>query len=75
MRGEDESVDLDGDVLDVSFTDLGYDSLAVLQTTGHIEGAYGLVLDEDAVSEADTPRKFLDLVNRALVTSSSQDVV
>lgn len=64
--GEDEAVDLDGEVLDTSFTDLGYDSLAVLQTTGRIERDYNLTLDEDAVSESETPRQYLDLVNEAL---------
>jgi minimal PKS acyl carrier protein len=64
--GADESVDLDGDVLDVTFTDLGYDSLAVLQTTGCIENDYGIALDEEAVSAADTPRAYLGLVNDVL---------
>ncbi|WP_069814230.1 acyl carrier protein [Streptomyces sp. TP-A0874] len=70
--GVDETVDLDGDVLDTSFTDLGYDSLAVLQTTGRIERDHDLTLDEDAVVEADTPRKYLDLVNTAL-SATAQD--
>ncbi|MFC8920330.1 acyl carrier protein [Streptomyces sp. WAC05374] len=64
--GEDEGVDLDGDILDVLFIDLGYDSLALLQTTGRIERDFDLVLDEEAIDEADTPRAYLDLVNRAL---------
>ncbi|MEU4469087.1 MULTISPECIES: acyl carrier protein [Streptomyces] len=64
--GEEEGVDLDGDVLDVPFADLGYDSLAVLQTTGRIERDWDVLLDEEAIDEADTPRAFLDLVNRAL---------
>ncbi len=66
--GEDESVNLDGEVLDLTFTDLGYDSLAVLQTTGRIERDYGVTLDEDAAGEANTPRKFIDLVNTTLAT-------
>ncbi|MEV3993917.1 acyl carrier protein [Streptomyces sp. NPDC049837] len=64
--GEDEGVDLDGDILDVPFIDLGYDSLALLQTTGRIERDFDLVLDEEAIDEADTPRAYLALVNRAL---------
>ncbi|MFB8246291.1 acyl carrier protein [Streptomyces sp. NPDC001046] len=64
--GEEEGVDLDGDVLDVPFADLGYDSLAVLQTTGRIERDWAVRLDEEAIDEADTPRAYLDLVNRAL---------
>lgn len=64
--GEEETTDLDGDVLDTTFADLGYDSLAVLQTTGRIENDHALSLDEIAVSEAETPRQFLKLVNDAL---------
>ncbi|WP_327364770.1 acyl carrier protein [Streptomyces sp. NBC_01296] len=65
--GEDEGVDLDGaDVLDMLFFELGYDSLALLQTTGLIEREYDITLDEEAMDEAETPRKYLELVNRAL---------
>lgn len=65
--GEDESVDLSGDVLDVPFMILGYDSLALLETAGRIERTYGVTLVDDAVSEAETPRLLLDLINEALV--------
>lgn len=66
--GVDESVDLNGDILDTEFPGLGYDSLAVLETVSRIERDYQVRLDEDAVSSASTPRGFLDLVNRALVS-------
>lgn len=65
--GEDESVDLSGDVLDVPFMTLGYDSLALLETAGRVERTYGVTLVDDAVSEAETPRLLLDLINEALV--------
>ncbi|MET7515737.1 acyl carrier protein [Streptomyces sp. NPDC005480] len=64
--GEEEGVDLDGDVIDVTFMELGYDSLALLQTTGRIEREYGISLDEDGLDEAETPRALLALVDRAL---------
>ncbi|MEU8891684.1 acyl carrier protein [Streptomyces sp. NPDC048442] len=64
--GESEGVDLGGDVLDVAFVDLGYDSLAMLQTTGHIEREWKVLLDEDAIEEAVTPRQYLALVNETL---------
>ncbi|MEU7040252.1 acyl carrier protein [Streptomyces varsoviensis] len=64
--GEDESVDLSGDVLDVPFIDIGYDSLALLETAGRVERIYGVTLVDDAVSEAETPRVLLDLINEAL---------
>ncbi|MGX1673430.1 acyl carrier protein [Streptomyces sp. NPDC055400] len=67
--GEEEGVDLDGDVIDVTFMELGYDSLALLQTTGRIEREYGIRLDEDGLDEAETPRALLALVDRALAAA------
>ncbi|MGW1495877.1 FAD-dependent monooxygenase [Streptomyces sp. NPDC002402] len=64
--GEGEAGDLDEGMLDVPFFDLGYDSLAILQTTARIEDEQGIGLDEEAIDEAETPRQYLDLVNRAL---------
>ncbi|MDN3027282.1 acyl carrier protein [Streptomyces sp. S.PB5] len=64
--GENEAVDLDGDILDMTFAELDYDSLAVLQTTGRIERDFDVLLDEEAIDDADTPRAYLELVNRAL---------
>ncbi|MEU0580163.1 acyl carrier protein [Streptomyces griseoincarnatus] len=69
--GEGEGVDLDGDVLDVPFFDLGYDSLALLQVTGVIERDLDLMLDEEALDEAETPRQYLDLVNGALAARTA----
>ncbi|GAB2937482.1 MULTISPECIES: acyl carrier protein [Streptomyces] len=69
--GEAEAVNLDGDVLDVPFEVLGYDSLAVLQTTGRIERDYDVTLDEDAVTDAETPRQYLELVNEAISVKSA----
>ncbi|MFD8492872.1 acyl carrier protein [Amycolatopsis sp. NPDC059657] len=64
--GEAEGVDLDGEVLDTEFDELGYDSLALLQVTGRIEREYGITLADDTVSEAHTPRLLLDVVNESL---------
>ncbi|GGQ86115.1 acyl carrier protein [Couchioplanes azureus] len=65
--GEDEGVDLNGDILDVDFADLGYDSLALLETAGRIQRQFDARLDDEAVVEARTPRALIDLTNRALV--------
>jgi act minimal PKS acyl carrier protein len=64
--GEADGTDLDGDVLDVPFTDLGYDSLAVLQTTGRIERDYDIRMSDDAAAEAHTPRLLLAFINESL---------
>jgi act minimal PKS acyl carrier protein len=61
--GADESVSLEGDVLDVPFTDLGYDSLALLEMAAVVEQRFGTPLRDEDVSDLKTPREFLDLVN------------
>ncbi|WP_411081375.1 acyl carrier protein [Streptomyces sp. cmx-18-6] len=61
--GEEEGVDLDGDVIDTPFMELGYDSLALLQVIGQIQREYGIEIPDDAVVDAETPRALLALVN------------
>ncbi|MFF3375340.1 acyl carrier protein [Streptomyces sp. NPDC002680] len=62
----DEAPDVTNDLLDTEFTDLGYDSLAVLEVSGMIEREYRISLDDDHASSANTPRLFLELVNGML---------
>ncbi|MGG8409350.1 acyl carrier protein [Streptomyces sp. 12297] len=69
--GEDEGVELDGDALDLNWFELGYDSLAILQTTGYIEREYDVLLDEEALDDADTPRRFLAMVNEVLAAGAT----
>jgi act minimal PKS acyl carrier protein len=64
--GESEGVDLDGDIADVPFADLGYDSLAILETGGRVEKTYGISLDDDDITSAETPGELLKLINASL---------
>ncbi len=64
--GEDEGVDLDGDIIDVSFDDLGYDSLALFNTLSRIERDYLISLPDEVVSEARTPRELLTRIADAV---------
>ncbi|MEU9804295.1 actinorhodin polyketide synthase [Streptomyces sp. NPDC051000] len=64
--GEEEGVELDDDVRDLYWVELGYDCLSVLQTTGYLEQRFDIAFDEEAVEYADTPRRYLDLVNHVL---------
>lgn len=68
--GADEAVDLDGEILDTDFESLGYESLAMLETGSRIEREFGVMLDDDALTEARTPRALIEAVNGALVPSS-----
>jgi act minimal PKS acyl carrier protein len=69
--GADEDVDLDGDIAESEFDALGYESLALLETSGRIEREYGIRLDEDLLATARTPRAFVDAVNDRLATVQS----
>lgn len=64
--GADESVDLDGDILDTDFEQLGYESLALLETGGRIEREYGVELHDEIFTENPTPRTLLAAVNTHL---------
>jgi act minimal PKS acyl carrier protein len=61
--GVDEGVDMTGEILDTGFDDLGYDSLALLETASRITRDYDIAVDHDAISAVTTPRGFLAVVN------------
>jgi minimal PKS acyl carrier protein len=56
----------DGDILDVGFEELGYDSLALLEAGSRIEREFGTELDESTLTDADTPRALVEAVNEQL---------
>jgi act minimal PKS acyl carrier protein len=68
--GVSEGTDLEGDILDTSFEDLGYDSIAKLETVGRIEREYGITLDESIVLDCATPRAFVAAVRAHQLTAS-----
>lgn len=63
--GVSDAVSLDDGILDVSFADLGYDSVAMMEITAGVMREYGIELDETA-EKAPTPRDFLALANARL---------
>jgi minimal PKS acyl carrier protein len=64
--GVEDGVDLDGDISDVEFADLGYDSLAVLELAGHVKREYGVAVPDEVVLELRTPALAVTLVNGRL---------
>ena len=62
--GQGEEVEAGRDPLDLSFADLGYDSLALLETASRVERTYGIQLAEEDVAAARTPLALLELVRR-----------
>jgi act minimal PKS acyl carrier protein len=71
--GEDESVNLSGEIAEVSFEELGYDSLALMETASRVQRAYGFSLPEDELAEVRTPAAFVTLVNEHLAKLSPAD--
>ena len=65
--GVAEGVDLDGDIIDVTFEELGYDSLALLEASTNIERTFGVNLDDPTFRDAATPKALMEVVNSQLV--------
>ncbi|HVK25897.1 MAG TPA: acyl carrier protein [Actinokineospora sp.] len=62
--GVDEDIDLNGDIADIEFTELGYDSLAVLELASQVQRKYSVPIPDDAVHEMLTPRAAVDYINK-----------
>ena len=67
--GADETVDLDGDILDRSFDELGYESLALLETGRLIEREHGITLPDSALTDSGTPRTLIEAINEHIAAA------
>ncbi|REE96242.1 acyl carrier protein [Thermomonospora umbrina] len=56
-------IELDADFSDRTFEELGYDSLALMETAARIKQDYGIDLPDDDVVAAETPVALLELAN------------
>jgi act minimal PKS acyl carrier protein len=65
-----ENRHLEGDVLDQPFTELGYDSLALLEAAARVERSLGVQIGDDDIAGVGTPRDFIQLVNDRLAQAS-----
>ncbi|MFC7330965.1 acyl carrier protein [Marinactinospora rubrisoli] len=62
--GEDETVDLAGNIAEADFEQLGYDSLALMEAASRVSRQYDVALPEDDLADVHTPSAFVQLVNR-----------
>ncbi|MGI5368230.1 actinorhodin polyketide synthase [Streptomyces sp. A244] len=69
--GVDEGIDLDTDLRTMAFSELGYDSLAVLETGLRLGRENNIELDDSVFADLDTPQQMLDAVNEALERQSA----
>ena len=67
--GVDATVDLDGDINDKSFRDIGYDSLAVLEMASQIQRLYGIEVPDEAIEDMRTPAHVLSFVNTSVAAA------
>ncbi|MFD5768452.1 acyl carrier protein [Streptomyces sp. NPDC127049] len=70
--GAEEGVDLDGAILDTDFEELGYESLALLETGSRIEREFGIALDDDVFTDNRTPRALVAAINETLSALAPQ---
>ncbi|MGH3566947.1 MAG: acyl carrier protein [Pseudonocardia sp.] len=68
--GDVETAELSGDISTMEFDDLGYDSLALMETATRIETEFGVRIPEEQIAEVTTPQELLDLVNTSLVDAA-----
>ncbi|MFF7891594.1 acyl carrier protein [Streptomyces sp. NPDC007907] len=61
--GDSDERDLDGDILDITYQDLGYDSIALLEISAKLEQELGVSIPGE---ELQTPRHTLQLVDARL---------
>lgn len=67
--GEDEgSLDLDGPKAEITFADLGYDSIAIMEVLLLIERDLGIKLPEE-MDKSMTPAHYVKVVNELLAES------
>lgn len=67
--GDDESAQLAEGGLDKPFLELGFDSLALLETVALIKRRYGVSVADDELADLRTPRELLTKVNAVLTAA------
>jgi len=67
--GEDESAQSLEQAPDEDFIDLGYDSLALLETQARVKREYGVEFSEDDLADITTPREFVGFFNSLLLAA------
>lgn len=64
--GDTDSGQLRADDLTTPFTEIGYDSLAVLEIASQLQREYGMQIPDEAIEEMSSPQAVLDYVNASL---------
>jgi acyl carrier protein len=59
----------DANFTQLTFDEIGYDSIALLEMAARVQQAYGVHIPDEAISELKTPEIVLDYVNELLSSS------
>ncbi|MCI3275045.1 acyl carrier protein [Streptomyces cylindrosporus] len=68
--GEDEAAAFDGDIAHVPLAELGYDSLAVMETAVRLQNEYGVHLTDDEIFGVESLAELLALARRQIPAAS-----
>lgn len=66
--GEAGDVDLTGDIRNRNFEDMGYDSLALMETAARLKQEFGIELTDEEITESVTPADLLKTVNAGMAS-------
>ncbi|WP_280266628.1 acyl carrier protein [Nocardia wallacei] len=69
--GDEDAPELAGDFSAVEFEELGYDSLALIETASRIQHDFGVTVPEEQLIELKTPQELIDIVNNRLAGAAS----
>lgn len=64
--GAEDAGDISGEIGDVEFRELGYDSLAVLEIVSQVQRRFGVAVPDEAVERIQTPGQLLSFVNSSV---------
>jgi act minimal PKS acyl carrier protein len=71
VAGEDDAAETaTGDFSELTFEELGYDSLALMELATRIAKDFGVTIDDDQIAELETPAALLEIVNGSLAVAS-----
>ncbi|GLY46856.1 acyl carrier protein [Lentzea sp. NBRC 102530] len=71
-EGAGDDGGLTEDQLDTAFSDIGFESLQLLEVTVLVRQRFGVDLDDSVLTGVDTPRELIALVNKGLATAASR---
>ncbi|MCP2341084.1 acyl carrier protein [Actinomadura rupiterrae] len=66
----ESGADLDGEIGELSFEELGYDSLAVLELAARVQREYGVAMPDESVEFMRTPEEAVQYVNGRLTAAA-----